>query len=410
MATTPDGAPGRTVGSQRVPSQSPRPQRAYDAGMDGATSERFGALAGLVASAAVGVPVLVELAAGTVRSPTWMLWLWWGCYLGYLAAFGLLGQVSADHRPAWLSDRTLLAAQGTLGALAYVFAPTDGWALVLLVVTAATAGYVLAPRGTITVVVAQALLIWVVTFRAETDLLNAATTVVVFTSLQAFAVLVIFSQQREAAARARLADAHAELRAATSLLEASSRTGERFRIARELHDVVGHHLTALILELESAGQAEATRDSAHVGRARSIARDLLGAVRAAVEDLRGQQPALQDALADVTRLPHLHIDLSVDDDLDLDDATSLALVRCVQEIVTNTVRHADATALAIEIGSEGTGTVLLDARDDGRGTARLRPGNGLNGLKERIDALGGTVEFVTAPGCGMQVTARFPVR
>jgi signal transduction histidine kinase len=410
MTTTPDAAPDRTAGSQQVPSLSRRQQRAYGAGMDRATSERFGALAGLVASAAVGVPVLVELAAGTVRSPTGMLWLWWSCYLGYLAAFALLSHVPTDRRPAWLADRTLLAAQGTLGALAYVFAPADGWALVLLVVTAATAAYVLSPRGTIAVVVVQALLIAAVTFRNETDPLNAATTVVVFTSLQAFAVLVIFSQQREAAARAHLADAHAELRAATSLLEASSRTGERLRIARELHDVVGHHLTALILELESAGQAESTRESAHVGRARNIARDLLDAVRDAVEDLRGQQPALQDALADVTHLPHLHIELSVEDGLDVDDATSLALVRCVQEIVTNTVRHADATALSIEIESESTGTVLLDARDDGRGTAQLRPGNGLTGLKERIDDLGGTVEFVTAPGCGMRVTARFPVR
>jgi len=378
--------------------------------MDVATSERFGALAGLVASAAAGVPVLFELAAGTVRSPTSMLWLWWGCYLGYLAAFALLGQVPTDRRPAWLADRPLLAVQGTLGAFAYAFAPADGWALVLLVVTAATAAFVLSQRGAIAVVVMQTLLIAIVTFRTEADPLNAVVSVVVFTSFQVFAVLVIFSQQREAAARARLADAHAELRAATSLLEASSRTGERLRIARELHDVVGHHLTALILELESAGQAASTRDSAHVGRARDIARGLLGAVRDAVDDLRGQQPALQDALAEVTRLPQLHIELSVEDGLAVDDATSLALVRCVQEIVTNAVRHAEATALSIEIGSEGGGAVLLDARDDGRGTARLRPGSGLNGLRERIGALGGTVEFITAPGCGMRVTAQLPVR
>ena len=398
------------MGSRSVTRLFSRQQRAYGAGMDIATSERFGALAGLVASAAVGVPVLFELAAGTTRSPAWMLWLWWGCYIGYLAAFALLGQVPADRRPAWLAGRPLLAAQGTLGALAYAFAPTDGWAVVLLVVTAATAAYVLSPRGTIAVVVVQMLLIAVVTFRTEVDPLNAAISVVVFTSFQAFAVLVIFSQQREAAARARLADAHAELRAATTLLQASSRTGERLRIARELHDVIGHHATALILELESASQAEPTSDSAHVGRARDIARGLLGAVRGAVEDLRDQQPALQDALAEVTRLPNLHVEVSVEDGLDVDDATSLALVRCVQEIVTNTVRHAEATVLSIELASQGRGGVVLDAHDDGRGTARLLPGSGLNGLSERIDALGGTVEFATAPGCGMRVTAQLPVR
>ncbi|WP_205745864.1 sensor histidine kinase [Egibacter rhizosphaerae] len=388
----------------------PRQWRAYGDGVDAATTERFGALAGLIASAAVGVPVLLEFLAGTVRSPGWIVWLWWGCYLGYLAAFALLGQVPADRRPAWLADRPLLAVQVTLGALAYAFAPADGWALVLLVVTAAAAAYVLPKRGTIAVVVVQMLLIAGVTFRTEDDPLNAAVSVVVFTSFQAFAVLVIWSQQRETAARARLADAHAELRAATTLLEASSRTGERLRIARDLHDVVGHHLTALILELESATQAEPTSDSSHVGRARDIARSLLGAVRGAVTDLRDQPPALQDALADVTRLPHLRIELSVEDGLDIDDATSLALVRCVQEVVTNTVRHAEATTLSIEIGHDGNGAVLLDARDDGKGTARLRPGSGLNGVTERIDALGGSVEFVTAPGRGMRIAARIPLR
>lgn len=410
MAVTTDVVRDRTAGAPCQPRLSPRQQRAYGDGMDVETSERYGALTGLIASAAVGVPVLLELVAGSTRSPSWMPWLWWGCYLGYLTAFALLGQVPSDRRPPWLPDRPLFTAQAVLGAIAYAFAPADGWALVLLVVTAATAAYVLSHRGTLAVVVAQTLLIAVVTFRTEIDPLNAVISVVVFASFQAFAVLVILSQQREAAARARLADTHAELRAATTLLESSSRSGERLRIARELHDVVGHHLTALILELESASQAEPTRESAHVGRARDIARGLLGAVRDAVEDLRDQQPALQDALTEVTRLPHLHIELSVEDGLEVDDATSLALVRCVQEIVTNTVRHAQASELSVKIGRVGRDEVRLDARDDGRGTARLHYGSGLNGLTERIDGLGGTVEFVTAPGHGMRVTAQLPVR
>ena len=407
MTTTTEEPLVRSGGLCRL---SPRQKRAYGDGMDAATSERFGALAGLIASAAVGVPVLLELIAGTARSPTWTAWLWWGGYLGYLAAFALLGQVPPDRRPAWLADRPLLAVQGTLGALAYAFAPVDGWALVLLVVTAATAAYVLSQRGTIAVVVAQMLLIAVVTSRIESDPVNAAISVVVFTSFQVFAVLVIFSQQREAAARARLADAHAELRAATTLLEASSRTTERLRIARDLHDVIGHHLTALILELEAAGQAESTGHSPHIGQARGIARTLLGAIRGAVQDLRDPQPALEDALAHVTRLPQPHIELSVEKDLDVDDAASLTLIRCVQEIVTNTARHADASKLQIGIRSDGHGTVLLDAHDDGRGTARLQPGNGLNGITERVRDLGGTVEFVTAPGDGMRVIARIPQR
>lgn len=414
MAGQPDDdAPGRSrlgQGGHDLRHLSMRRRCAYRDVMDVAASERAGALAGLIASATVGVPVLLELLGGPTRPPVWAVWLWWGCYLGYLGAFVLLSQVPDDRRPTWLADRPLLVAQGAFGAVAYVLAPADGWAVVLLVVTAATAAYVLSRRGTIAVVAAQMLLIALVTFRTEDALVAVIISVIVFSSFQVFAVLVILSQRSEATARAHLAEAHAELRATTTLLEASSRNAERVRIARDLHDVVGHHLTALILELESSAQAEPASDHVHLDRARSIARNLLGAVRGAVGDLRDHQPALRDALANVTHLPQPQVELSVEEGLDVDDATSLALIRCVQEVVTNTARHADATKLQIGIRSGPGGAVQLDAHDDGRGTTRLQPGSGLNGLTERIDALGGTVEFVTAPGHGMRVTAWIPSR
>lgn len=390
---------------------SPQRRRAYRDGVDPAASERFGALAGLIASAAVGVPVLRASFVDGGTQSAGPLWLWWACYLGYLVAFALLGQVPQDRRPTWVADRGLLAVQGTLGAIAYALAPAGGWAVVLLVVTAAACAYELSSRATVAVVSGQTMLIAVVTARTELDPLNAATSVVVFASFQVFAVLVIWTQKRETAARARLAEAHSELRAATALLAASSRTAERLRIARDLHDVVGHQLTALILELEAATHAVPSSDPLHARRARDIARDLLGNVRIAVDELRGEPPALQEALADVaTGFPRPDIELAIAEDLDVDDTVSLALVRCVQEIVTNTVRHADATHLRIGLSEDGRGGIRLAARDDGRGTARLRPGNGLSGMRERIEHLGGTVEFASEPGHGMRVTAEVPRR
>src|SRR5690554_4546059 len=108
----------------------PRRRHTYGGGVDVAVSKRFGALAGLIASAAVGVPVLLELLAGPVDSPAWVLWSWWACYLGYLVVFAVLSQVPVGRRPAWLSDRPLVVVQGMLGAVAYVLAPADGWAMV----------------------------------------------------------------------------------------------------------------------------------------------------------------------------------------------------------------------------------------------------------------------------------------
>lgn len=86
-------------------------------------------------------------------------------------------------------------------------------------------------------------------------------------------------------------------------------------------------------------------------------------------------------------------------------AQTEALVRAVQEIVTNTVRHADATALKIRVAAT-TGGVSLTAYDDGCGTTALVPGNGLRGLVERIEALGGNVSFDGRKG--FTVTAQVP--
>jgi signal transduction histidine kinase len=374
-------------------------------------SERLGALAGLIACVAVGAAVLSDGAGDGPVQAAGVRWLWWSSYLLYLGAFVLVGQLPLERRQGWLDGRRLLAVQVASGATAYVLAPARGWAVVLLVVTAATCAYELSRRATVAVVIGQTVLIAIVTLRTELVPLDAAVSVAVFASFQLFAVMVIWTQQREAAARERLAAAHTELRATTALLGASSRAAERLRIARDLHDVLGHELTALILELEAASHAGPGAESLHVGRARDIARDLLDSVRGAVDELRSEPPALQQALTGlITGLPRPLIDLSVDDDLDVDDATSLALIRCVQEIITNTVRHAEATRLRIVVSSDGTGGVRLSAQDDGHGSARLHPGNGLHGIRERIEEVGGAVEFVTGPGEGMLVRAGVPGR
>jgi signal transduction histidine kinase len=382
---------------------------AYRAGVDARASERAGALAGLVASVAVGVPVFLDT-IGPAPTTVWgPVWLWWACYLGYLVAFVLLSQVAADRRPGRLEDRVLLATQGTLGAVAYALAPVFGWAVVLLIVTAATAAYELSRRGAVAVVVAQMALVAAVSTRTERDPVDAALSVVVYTSFQVFAVVVIWTQQREAEARTQLAETHAELQATIALLEASSRSAERLRIARDLHDLVGHQLTALVLELEAATHAADAADPPHVQRARGIAKELLGDVREAVSELRSQQPGLRDALAAVTDdVPHLHVTLTVDDHLEVDDRTTLAVLRCVQEIVTNTVRHADADELCITVTALPDGGLRLAAQDDGRGVGTLHPGNGLRGIRERIEALGGTATFRSEPGRGMYVTAEVP--
>lgn len=362
--------------------------------------ERLGALAGLIGSLTVGAPVLLE----QLRGPSDLLgvpaWLWWACYLGYLVAFVSIDRV--PRRVPAVTGRRLLLIQTLLGGAVVAMAPALGWTPVLLVVTAVTAAYILSPAGAGLVIAGNSALLGVVSAAQGTGPTETAVGVAVYGSLQVFATLMVWSGQREARAREHLAEAHAELRAATALLAESTRADERVRIARELHDLVGHQLTALTLQLEVASHRGASQADDQIEQAHRTAKELLADVRAAVGDLRSYAPPLRSALEALTAdLPGPRVHLHVHDDVDLDIERRTALVRCVQEIVTNARRHSEADNLWIEIRPGRDGETVLRARDDGRGTPQLELGNGLTGLRERIEQLGGAVAFDSTRGFGV---------
>jgi signal transduction histidine kinase len=376
--------------------------------------ERLGVLAGLIACLAVGVAIALDTRQLGTEPLLGPAWLWWVCYLGFLTMFVW---DSSLNRPAWGGPRILVLAQAGFGLAAYLVAAGSGWVPVLFVVTAATAAYELGRAATLTIVAIQTLVVPVGPLLGHGPRLSDALFgVVVYGSFQMFAVMTIWAQRREADARQRLTqtherleDAHAQLRGATAMLEASSRDAERLRIARDLHDLIGHQLTALALELEVAVHL-AKDGQSHVQRARSMAKDLLTDVREAVGELRAPRRELGETLLKVTEwLPKPRVHLDLDHDLEVDEETSLALVRCVQEIVTNTIRHADADTLHIGI-SRNDDVLTLTAADDGRGADRMQPGHGLAGIRERVVALGGSVRFDTEPEQGMRVLVRIPGR
>lgn len=375
--------------------------------VEGRHEERLSATAGVAATVAVGVGALLAGPAGGSRTDLSSPPLWWAAYALYLAAFAVDAGI-VPRRPRWATDVRLLAVELAAGAGAWLAAPDFGWTAVLFVVTAASAAYTLSARGALVVVAVQSGLVALGVALDGRSAAEVAVATAVYGSFQGFAVLVVGSEQREVAARAELAATHAELRAATALLAASTRSAERLRISRDLHDVIGHQLTALALELEVASHHSGDEAAGHVTRARTIAKDLLSDVRDAVGDLRTGTERLEPTLRElVTDLPGLTVDLAVDERAPLDDASALAVVRCVQEILTNTLRHAGADHLAISVVVDDDG-VRLDARDDGRGSGHLVPGHGLSGLRERVEQLGGTVALRTAAGHGFAVTARMP--
>lgn len=369
--------------------------------------QRLPAAAGGVACLAVGISVGLDQLVGDGDLVNGPLWVWWTAFVGYVGAFLVIA--TSDIAPQSARAYRLLTVQTVLGAVAYAMTVQFGWTSVLLVITAVTATYVLSLRATIALVLAQTAFIALVSAAAGFEGLNLTLSVLVYASFQAFGVLVVLSELREAEARLRLVDANAQLRAATVLLDESSRVTERLRIARDLHDLIGHQLTALSLELEVASHHNTSQAAEHVTKARGMAKELLGDVRLAVGELRTPTPGLQSALTKVVAdLPRPQVHLQVPDDLQTDEERKLALIRCVQEIVTNAVRHANAEHLWIDISAAPGGGTRLRARDDGRGAQTVRSGHGLTGIRERIEQLGGEVSFDTRPGQGFGVRARLP--
>jgi signal transduction histidine kinase len=330
--------------------------------------------------------------------------LWWTGYVAFMVVLVAAQWFQAIGRSR--SARLAFVAQVLLGIAIVTAAPGAGWLPILLVYTAALSAYVVTWRVTAVVVAAGSVAVAVAAWLANDELLPAVLSAAIYTLLQLGTYFAVRAQHREVQMRTELAAAHAELRATSTLLAESSRADERLRISRDLHDAVGHQLTVLALELEIASHRAEPPATVHVARARAIAGDLLAEVRRTVGELRRRAPDLREVLARIVAdIPAPRIHVRVADDVELDEIRTVTLVRCVQEIVTNAIRHAEAGNLWIEVVDEG-GTVVMTACDDGRGAAPLVIGNGLRGIAERVADLGGAATFATTGG--FRVEARVP--
>lgn len=223
----------------------------------------------------------------------------------------------------------------------------------------------------------------------------------------AFAFTWLVRKDREV--RLKLAASHAQLQATQALLGDTVRASERMRIARDLHDSIGHHLTALNLHLDLALRQAGTNAGASLHTSRELAHGLLSEVRGVVGIERQQRrvdvgQALRLLCAGI---PSPSITLELAEDIDAcSPAAAHALFCCVQEAVTNAVRHARASTLAIGVERRGE-TLVASVVDDGRGSA-APAGNGLAGMRERVAELGGTLRIDSAPGRGFALSIALP--
>jgi signal transduction histidine kinase len=355
---------------------------------------------------------------GTIALVTWQLvalpvllyhgpagflnnWPWSAVYL----SFGLL--FALDLRRPHL----MLLGLASAAALGLVLLRCNGYEGALLALVAMQLGPRLDSAHGIAWILGQTVLLGVADAIAFTPY-SARLLLPPYIGLQLAAFFIFKAMAREVAARAALAASNAELRGVAHILADSSRLAERLRIAQELHDALGHHLTALSLNLEAALQL--THGAAHnsVTTAQGLARRLLNDVRQIVATSQARDGVnLGDALLTlVGAVPRPRIHLDIPDGLRTQDPERAhTLLRCAQEMVTNAARHSDAENLWICVRCEGE-TLRIEARDDGRGSDRTDGGFGIRGMRERVAQAGGELRVVTQPGQGFEVIALLPMR
>jgi signal transduction histidine kinase len=221
---------------------------------------------------------------------------------------------------------------------------------------------------------------------------------------------------------ALLAERNRELERLRDTERRSAIFDERMRIAREVHDVVGHSLVAITLQARAGlrrlsrnpdGAAEALREiEGLAARALDETRTAVATIRS---DTDGSPPRPQPTVADLpvlvqsVRAPDLGIDLTLDPTTnDLPPRLQSAAYRIVQESLSNVAKHARPAHAAVRLGHDGA-TFLIEITDDGASADGAEEGSGLRGMRERAEQCGGDLEAGPNPGGGWRVRARFPL-
>ncbi|MBS7456418.1 sensor histidine kinase [Coralloluteibacterium stylophorae] len=368
---------------------------------------------GFLTWAIVGMPLLYswyypELSglAGSAMRVGW----WLTAYLAFGAIYWFVTRSLGVRRTGWVDILMLLAL--TVAAIAVSFFNASGLGSILLMVVAGVLPWFLPlPLGASWLLVANLAVIPVFHFGLGFSPFEAVMQALLYALFCAFVFATGNVAMQQAEDREEQRRLNAELHATRTLLAESARLNERTRISRELHDLLGHHLTALSLNLEVAGHLSTGKAQEHVRQAHTLAKLLLTDVREAVSQIRDsgaiEISAALRALAE--GVPRLDVRLQLPEHFALDDPERAhALLRCTQEIITNAVRHADARTLWLTFERHDD-ALHVHARDDGRGAPGFVAGNGLRGMRERLRAHGGSVEIRTVPGQGFALEIRMPL-
>lgn len=366
--------------------------------------------AGLFTWVCVGLALVMAPMVGRTSLTASGYWIWGLSQLAFGAAYWRLSN-DIQRQPSRRKYDLLLLLVITVSALVISAVSRSGVGGILLVVVAGILPWTLPIQwGVLWLLAQNGVLAFTVGQFPQVSWEQAALLGGLYLGYSSFTFVISLVARRQHNARDELRKVNSELRATQALLAESTRLAERVRISRELHDLVGHHLTALSLNLEVASHLVSGKAVEHVRQAQAVAKLLLSDVREAVGAMRGGDHIdLSEALLRLSEgVPEPRIHLSIPESLQVEDPQrAQVILRCAQEIITNTVKHAEAENLWLSITTDEQGLVI-EARDDGRGTDQLDEGNGLLGMGERLRQLGGELSVRSRLGAGFTLNARLP--
>lgn len=226
-----------------------------------------------------------------------------------------------------------------------------------------------------------------------------------YVAFQLFSAFVTRAAYAAQQSRLDVLQANRELRATRALVAEGARAQERLRLSRELHDIAGHKLTALKLQLSLEMRTRVPSAGSTLPQCLILSDELLNDIRSVVSTLRQEDTidlrmallALNPALASVA------VTFNVEPSAVVSDiAKAEAILRCAQEGLTNALRHGGATEIVVTLSRKGR-ELLLAVEDNGAGLTDPTPpmGNGLRGLRERLEEFQGVVSLSrrTPRGC-----------
>lgn len=196
---------------------------------------------------------------------------------------------------------------------------------------------------------------------------------------------------------------------------------ERTRMAREIHDTLAHTLTTLIVQLEVCKKLAAldpSRLPVELEKAQELSRSGFNDVKHSIKALRPQAMEDKSFFASINSIidetmkntnVHIEFNNSISEDTVLTSQVEIALFRAIQESITNSIRHGQASEIQVHMNLDEE-TLQLSILDNGKGCSSIKKGYGMQGMRERVEGLKGSVEFSSSKSKGFKTEILIPYK